>query len=583
MIKCLAPAFLLLLGGHAQAQQRHMAYKLEPQEAVLGHSLHLKNSATDSVAGLRRLKDTILKLHRNGYLTASADSIQWEKDTMIVFLHIGKAFRWVRLQPGNASETMLRDIGFREKLYRNRRLNPLDLAELEKKILNYSDTHGYPFAAIRLDSVGLGGQGISATLDYRPGPRIVLDTMRIVGSAKLRRRFLENWLKLNPGQPYSQTRLDQAYRLLAQQPYLVLTQPYEVVFKNERAYLTFYADAGKASEADGIVGFQPNEQEKGRLLLTGELNLRLRNLFASGGSLAFNWQQIRRGSPRLLASYNQPAFLKTPLELGASFQLLREDSTQRVRNGFVTLSQQANVFYNLGGNSRIGVGVERRTSRLADSIRTDAENGILPREANTNWLSYNVQYSYTRLDDFFYPHRGVALNVSVAAGNKQIVADERINARTPSVQLTSPQVVYRATVRNYTPLGRRGVLLAQISGGQILNANLFRNDLFRLGGLATLRGFNENFFFASDYAATTLEYRFFWEPTSYLFLFYDQAWLQTRILGETGRDAPSGVGAGISFSTKAGVFNIAYALGNSRDRALGLNFSKIHFGLVARF
>lgn len=572
-----------MLGGHAQAQQRHLVYRFEGPETVVGQSIRLKSTVTDSLAGLRRLKDTILKLHRNGYLTASADSIHWKKDTVVVFLHIGRVFRWVRLQPGNAGEAMLRDIGFSEKLYRNQRLDPLRLAELEEKILQYSDAHGYPFAAVRLDSASFFEQGISATLDYRPGPRIVLDTMRILGTARLRRRFLENWLRLNPGQPYSQEKLDQAYRLLAQQPYLTLTQPYEVVFKNERAYLTFYADAGKSSEADGIIGFQPNEQENGRLLLTGELNLRLRNLFSAGGAFALNWQQIRRGSPRLFVGYNQPAFLRTPLELAASFQLLREDSAQRVRNGFVTLTQQAGVFYNLGGNSRIGVGAERRTSRLADSTRLGPDNAILPREANTNWLSYSVQYSYARLDDFFYPRRGLSLEASVAAGNKQIVADRRINAQTPGVRLASPQVMYRATLRRYTPFGRRAVLLAQLSGGQVFNANLFQNDLFRLGGLATLRGFNENFFFASDYLAATLEYRFFWEPTSYLFLFYDQAWLQTRVLRETTRDAPSGVGAGLSFGTRTGVFNIAYALGNSRERALGLNFSKIHFGLVARF
>lgn len=573
----------LLCGIHAQAQKQgqwHLVYSTTPSLVL---PVTLKNASVDSVAGLRRLKDTVLKLHRKGYLTASADSIQWENDTLHAFLHIGRVFRWVSLQPGNADQTMLRAIGFREKLYRHQRLNPLRVAELEEKILRYSDEHGYPFARIGLDSVQISEKGISATLNHQPGIRIVLDTMRIVGSAKLRRKFLENWLRLNPGQPYSQSRLDQAFNLLSRQPYLTLTRPYEVVFKNERAYITVYADAGKSSEADGIVGFQPNEQENGRLLLTGELNLRLRNLFASGGSFAFNWQQIRRGSPRLFVNYSQPAFLGTPLELSGSFQLLREDSAQRVRNGFVTLSQQANVFYNLGGYSRIGIGVERRTSRLADSTRKGFENEILPREANTNWLSYNIQYSYTKLDDFFYPRRGLSLTASVAAGNKQIIADGRINAQTPGLQLTSPQVMCQAMLRKYTRLGRRATLLSQITAGQLLNANLFQNDLFRLGGLTTLRGFNENFFFASGFAAATLEYRFFWEPTSYLFLFYDQAWLQTRVLREAVRDAPSGVGAGFSFSTKAGVFNIAYALGSSRDRTLGLNFSKIHFGLVARF
>ena len=545
--------------------------------------MKLPVSAPDSAAAVRLWKQILIKAHQKGFLTASVDSVKWATDTVRVHLHLGQMFQWASLRRGNASDDLLRETGFRERTYRNRPLRHAEVAKLEEAILRHADEHGYPFATVRLDSLEMKEDGVSEALDFRKGVRSVFDTARLEVTSRLRRRFLENWLRLQPDQLYSQSRLDQADAMLRQQPYLVVSQPYKVVFKNDRAYVTFQADAGRASEADGIVGFQPNEQTAGRLLLTGELNLRLRNLFASGGSFAFSWQQIRRGSPRLNVAFSQPAFLGTPLEVNASFQLLREDTALRVQNGFLVLNQQAAVHYNLDGYHKIGVGIDRRTSRLADSTVRLPPNSLTPQQTNTAWLSYRTLYQFNRLDNFFYPRRGWQMHATAAIGNKQVLNAEQIDIGGRSVSRSSPQFSYQATVRRFVPLGRRATLLAQFTGGQIFNESLFQNDLFRLGGLNSLRGFNENFFFASDYVTATLEYRFFWEPTSYLFAFYDQAWLQARILQSRRVDVPSGVGAGVSFATRAGVFNVVYALGNSRERALGLNFSKIHFGLVSRF
>lgn len=575
--------FLCVGFSYGQAVKKWtVRYHISVEDQLIWTNLKPVRLVADSAAGLKDFKAIILKAHAKGYLTASVDEIIWKEDTVHVTVYLGKKYKWARLTAGNVNESILREVGFRERFYNGLTFRYGQVVSLEERLLNFAQERGYPFAVIGLDSVAINDQAVMASLNYQPGVRIVLDTLRIIGSARLRQRFLERWLRLQPGMPYSQNRLDQADALLRQQPYLAVNQPYEVVFKNDRAYLTFYANAGKASEADGIIGFQPNEQEKGRLLLTGELNLKLRNLFNAGGNFAFNWQQIKRASPRLNISYAQPAFLGTPLEVNASFQLLREDSATSVQNGFLTLSQQANVFYNLTGFSKIGVGIERRTSRLADSTLRLGSEG-LPLQANTNWLAYRIQYIYNHVDNFFYPRRGWWASATLAIGNKQIPDSESLSQPGVSIKSSSPQLAYQLTVRKYIPLRQRSAFFGQLTVAQIFNDNLFQNDLFRLGGLTSLRGFNENFFFASAYGVATLEYRFFWEPTSYLFAFYDHSLLQTRILNQVTTDNPSGIGAGLSFSTKAGIFTIVYALGNSRDRSLGLGFSKIHFGLVSRF
>jgi hemolysin activation/secretion protein len=127
-------------------------------------------------------------------------------------------------------------------------------------------------------------------------------------------------------------------------------------------------------------------------------------------------------------------------------------------------------------------------------------------------------------------------------------------------------------------------LLTRLKAGSLFNNNnIFLNDLHRIGGLKTLRGFNENNFFASRYGVATLEYRLYTDETSYLLLFYDQGYIYNQLDIQHREDLPLGFGAGLSFLTRAGVFNFVYSLGASSSQKLNFNLSKIHFGLVSRF
>ena len=111
---------------------------------------------------------------------------------------------------------------------------------------------------------------------------------------------------------------------------------------------------------------------------------------------------------------------------------------------------------------------------------------------------------------------------------------------------------------------------------------VYQNELFRFGGLNTLRGFNEEELFASVKAQVTFEYRFLLDKGSNVFLFYDQCMYENSSLKYV-RDQPFGFGGGISFGSKIGVFNITYALGKKFSNPIDFRSSKIHFGYTAYF
>ena len=152
------------------------------------------------------------------------------------------------------------------------------------------------------------------------------------------------------------------------------------------------------------------------------------------------------------------------------------------------------------------------------------------------------------------------------------------------VQLKSFQYTFNLFGEKYWNIGKQLVLMNRFQGGQIVNDQLFKNDAYRLGGFNSIRGFNEDEFYATTYSFLTTEARLFLDEFSYLSLFGDVAWLKSNYEGVDDSRTPFGIGAGISFSTDAGIFNFVYALGSAQDQK-GLNFgqSKIHFGYISRF
>jgi hemolysin activation/secretion protein len=117
----------------------------------------------------------------------------------------------------------------------------------------------------------------------------------------------------------------------------------------------------------------------------------------------------------------------------------------------------------------------------------------------------------------------------------------------------------------------------------MVNDDLFLNELYRIGGLKTLRGADEASIYCSSYAIGTIEYRFVFEQNSNFFLFADQGWWENTAADGYINDTPFGFGLGTTFETKAGLFSLTYALGKQFNIPIELASGKVHFGFVSLF
>ena len=139
------------------------------------------------------------------------------------------------------------------------------------------------------------------------------------------------------------------------------------------------------------------------------------------------------------------------------------------------------------------------------------------------------------------------------------------------------------SIAKYFPVGRQSTVKTAINSGVLFSDNIFRNELFQIGGYKTLRGFDEESQYVSQYVVATLEYRYLIGLNSFFFGFLDGGWARNNSRDSKYSHTYFGTGLGLELETKAGIFNLVWAVGKRDDIPFNLRQSKIHFGFVNYF
>ena len=558
-----------------QAHPRVLRLDAETADLPLLRRYKVRGTVPDSLSALRQVRELVRALQGDAYLTASADTLRWTRDTVRVRLYVGEQFRWAYLRNGNLGDGLLTRAGYREKFFRNKPFLPEDWARLQERVLTEAENQGFPFATVGLDSVQLSGHDISGRVVLKRGRAVIFDSLQIVGNTKTKKRFLIKYLQIIPGQPFSQQRVLAAAQLLRQLPYVKLRAEPEVRFAKGRARVYLLLDERPSNQFDAIVGILPNANaDQTGVQFTGEVTINLRNIKGGGKQMGLQWRKTDALSQLLDAQYVHPNFFGTPLEVAGTFNLYKQN------DAFTIIRPRLQVTYPTARAGRVSFFAEQRGSFI-DAVQ---DTTILPANLDSQYNSYGVGYAWNSLDDLFFPHRGYLVNAQGAVGTKTISINAELRPELyAGIPLRSTQYSLGVRAERYLPVKRAGVLLLRLRGEGLFNPRLFTNDLFRLGGLNSLRGFNENQFYTSSYAVATAEFRQFIGADSYVFLFADQAYLRHDIKNDRYDDQPTGVGAGLSFRTAAGLFQFVYSIGQAKSQPFELKSSKIHFGLTSRF
>jgi outer membrane protein assembly factor BamA len=549
---------------------------IESGEAnVLKHN-HPPTSFSTVLEREEALRNLLSICWNSGYLAARYDSIQQDSTTLRAWLSPGKTYRWAYLYKGNIENEVLSAVGFRERRWRNRPLRIREAARLQNDILDWCENNGYPFASVRLDSVQIDSdQTITAKLNLNTSRFTKIDSIVVKGDLKLTSAFLHNYIGVAPGDPYNEQILRTIPARLRELPFVRETQPYTILFTEKYTRLTLYLDKKRAGQFDGIVGLLPDSRT-GKLVFTGDVRLRLQNSIGRGELIDLNWRRLQEQTQDLKARLTYPYLFRTPAGVDYSIFIYRRDTS------FIDVQQNIGILYLFSGTSSLKAFVNLRNSALLSTALYENLT-VLPPVADVNTTSWGLSFRQEYLDYRLNPRRGYIIGITADIGNRVIRQNPNLNpVAYENIPLKSVQYNANIQLDRYWALGKRSTIKTGILGVWLQNDQIFRNELFRIGGLKSLRGFDEESIFASSYAIGTIEYRFLLETNSYFFIFGNAAWYEDRSATFL-TDTPAGIGTGVSFETKAGILSISYALGRQFNNPVLLRDGKIHIGIVSLF
>jgi outer membrane protein assembly factor BamA len=538
-------------------------WRLSPEaDELIHHHYPTKTEADQKRDSLSRV------FQSKGYLEGFFQE-QENNDTLTYLWMFGRLFRWEKINTDSLPSDLVKTLG-RPGLSFPEPYEWLDRA------LAYAEDEGLPFAKVSIENLSIRDSLLSGNLVFDAGPRISWDSLGIAGETKTTVQYLQQISRLTPGEPFSQTELEKATQTLKRSPYFLLVGSPELLFQTRQAKPIFTIQDRRVNVFDGVIGLLPNENEPGKVLITGEVDLRLYHLGGKGRDVTLSWQRLNIQSQSLEIKAKESFVFRSPIDVSVGFSLLKQDSS------FVNRSFELDFGYRISDAGYLNFFTKRKAGDLlASDVTSSAEQ--LPSSIDHRWNHYGIGIDWDKLDSPVNPRRGMRIQANFSLGNKRILQNTGLPEELYS-DLEESSAQYQGYFSGEKHIFLRpawGMWIRGV-GGFIQNENLFLNEFFRIGGLKSIRGFNEKNFFAKQFGYLNFEQRLFFDQNSYLILFADVGVVENPY-NVPEIDHPFSFGTGINLDTDGGLFSFVLALGKSNTQPLSFSYSRIHFGYLARF
>ena len=507
------------------------------------------------------IRDHYISLHQSGYFMPELDTLK-ESETLKVRIKTGDRYQWATLSMDSIPEWINQEI---KKLIPRAGdyFSQSNVDLLLDRVLEHSQNSGYPFAKTGLHDLKFEDKSINASLFYDPGPQIMIDSIDVNHALRLKKRFLYQMLDVEPGSVFSQKKINQIAHRIEKYKFIRQKGSYDLTFQDQKAIIYLNLINEKVNYIDGLAGFMMDQDQN--LVFNGSLELNLENIFGTGKKIGLFWQNAGGGSQNIDLKYHHPFLLGSPIHSEMDFTLLKQDSA--------FLNRKLKIALGLNSTHHISYyfSFSHHASQVLNSVFADST------QENYTAQFYGVTLNWEPP----LKEQEFEVSVDVQGGNRDIRRDI---LDTPSDQdLPGLQIITGIESRFMQPLGKLFYLQTKGKFEKLWSDDYYRNELFRLGGFRTLRGFTENYFYAASYGVLSAELGIHIDEQSSLYSFIDQGIMVYQTNDQKWNTQAHGLGLGFSIQTNNGRFNLVWAAGGTDQQKLNFRQSLLHFGYQAKF
>ena len=498
-------------------------------------------------------------LQELGYIESKLQRLRKVNDTSYhASFYFGKKYLYIKVYYSDSefSKKELQNIA--SEITDSYFILPFETAEASLQKLNELKTaKGDAFAKTQLQDITIEDDEVAATLGLETGETKTVDAIVVKGYEKFPKSFLKHYAGVKLGKPFSKQKIIEQNNTISNLGFVASIKAPETLFEKDSTTVYFYFEKQKYNLFDGVIGFATDE-ETNKLQFNGYLDLALNNNLNFGEELTLNYKADGEDQQNFRVNTKMPYLFNSPIGLELELSIFKRDTS------FVTTAQQARVNYQLNPAAIVFGGYKGyESSNLLDEV----VGGIAIEDFKSNFVVLGGSY-YKPQNSQIFPKK-TFISIASEIGSRD------------SKGTTEDQLKFLATASHIFNLNFKNSIYVQNSSSLLLSDTFLVNELFRFGGINSIRGFDENSIDASVFSVLNTEYRYQFNAGAYLHSIIDIAYFENDVLALKEKLYSFGLGVGLA--TKAGIFKFNIANGNSESQNFNFNNTKIHLSLSSRF
>jgi hypothetical protein len=543
-----------------KAQVLNLSFEAEtPIIKALKDSLNFETNFNNYLL-LKQTTDSIpSQLQQLGFIESELINIEKKNDSSFVaHFFLGRKYQYIKIYYSESDFSKREIAQISSNITDDYFILPFNTVQASlQKINSLKTNNGNAFAKIRLKGLFPEDNLLTGTILLEEGQTRRIDSITIRGYEKFPKSYLRHYAGLKRGKVFNEKQINTQNEVLNSLPFSTSIKAPEALFRKDTTVVYLYLKKRLANLFDGVLGFTTNEKSN-KLELNGYLNLELINNLNFGEQLLINYKADGDEQRKLRVKTSLPYLFGSPFGAELELKIFRRDST------FITTDQQARINYQLNPSYSSYIGYKGyESSNLLDEVIT----GSPIEDFNSSFFLVGFNYFSLQNNSLFPRKAEIFINSEVGSRELKTIKDNQIKL------LTKINYIFSLNYKNS--------IFLQNTSNILLSDSFITNELFRFGGITSIRGFDEDSIDASLFSVFNTEYRYQFNQGIYIHSILDFGYFENKSLSI--KEKIYGYGIGLGLQTKAGLFKLNIANGNSENRPFNISNTKIHLILSTRF
>ena len=473
---------------------------------------------------LLKTKDSIRQvLKESGYIALTQDSLKRNDHEFTAYLSLGSKIQIAHVHIASRDIPFMKTLDY--TMEGNKLMVPITnikqtLEAIHEALIN----RGEAFSKVYLSQITTTSKKLKATLTIERGKRRTIDKFIVKGYPEFPKSFLKHYFQSSTKQLLTPKTLEALSQKSQQLAFVKERKTPEILFTKDSTIVYLFLAQKKNNSFDGFVNFST---ENKKIQLRGAIDLALHNAFHGGEQFQMNWTNInKKKALNLVASI--PYIFNTKITPRIAFNLFKNDSLYN--NTKATL----NIAHPISKNI---------SAQLLAGQETSSINKTTGNAQSFEKTSFGLGFLYTS------QNQRLTTNTTLTR-NTRITTNQRVTYQLDAIITSTFQLSNKLSLvlNNITQLTS--------------NNSTLENELFRSGGMMSIRGYQENTILSNSYSLIQSTLKFFTTDKTSLYTIQDIGLFQLLQKNEV----LSSLGIGYEFQRQNNKFNIGYILNTSKEQ-----------------